>query len=153
MFQAVVQHNVRLNGKLMGEEPRNMVQQLLERPKKQCLKFLADYSLTQQYFVAAGTEHEQQTTVFICVFFLRNHVSDFTYLCDFVTMFAYAVMQVLLAWSTWKYFPMCGIWYSKEKNIIEVPWLVLFLYNITPIQNSFVQCTIRASMKEPVNNK
>ena len=25
LFQAVVQHNVRLNGKLMGEEPRNMV--------------------------------------------------------------------------------------------------------------------------------
>ena len=33
LFQAVVQHNVRLNGKLLGEEPRNMVQQLLERPK------------------------------------------------------------------------------------------------------------------------
>ena len=32
LFQAVVQHNVRLNGKLQGEEPRNMVQQLLERP-------------------------------------------------------------------------------------------------------------------------
>ena len=33
LFQAVVQHKVRLNGKLLGEEPRNMVQQLLERPK------------------------------------------------------------------------------------------------------------------------
>ena len=33
LLQAVVQHNVRLNGKLLGEEPRNMVQQLLERPK------------------------------------------------------------------------------------------------------------------------
>ena len=33
LFQAVVQHNVRLNGKLLREEPRNMVQQLLERPK------------------------------------------------------------------------------------------------------------------------
>ena len=33
LFQAVVQHNVRLNGKLLGEEPRNMVQQLLERLK------------------------------------------------------------------------------------------------------------------------
>ena len=32
LFQAVVQHKVRLNGKLMGEEPRNMVQQLLVRP-------------------------------------------------------------------------------------------------------------------------
>ena len=32
LFQTVVQHNVRLNGKLQGEEPRNMVQQLLERP-------------------------------------------------------------------------------------------------------------------------
>ena len=32
LFQAVVQHNVRLNGKLLREEPRNMVQQLLERP-------------------------------------------------------------------------------------------------------------------------
>ena len=30
--QAVVQHNVRVNGKLLREEPRNMVQQLLERP-------------------------------------------------------------------------------------------------------------------------
>ena len=30
--QAVGQHNVRLNGKFLGEEPRNMVQQLLERP-------------------------------------------------------------------------------------------------------------------------
>ena len=81
---------------------------------------------------------------------------DFAYLCDFITTFGYAVMQVLLAWSTWKYFPMCGIWStSKEKNIIEVPWLVLFLYNITSIQNcSFVQCSMRASMKEPlVNNK
>ena len=70
-------------------------------------------------------------------------------------MFGYAVMQVLLAWSTWKYFPMCGIWStSKEKHIIEVPWLVLFLYNITSIQNcSFVQCSMRASMKEAVNNK
>ena len=33
LFQAVVQHKVRLNGKLLGEEPRNMVQQLLERPR------------------------------------------------------------------------------------------------------------------------
>ena len=33
LLQAVVQHNVRLNGKLLGEEPRNMVQQLLERPR------------------------------------------------------------------------------------------------------------------------
>ena len=30
--QAVVQHNVRVNGKLLREEPRNMIQQLLERP-------------------------------------------------------------------------------------------------------------------------
>ena len=33
LFQAVVQHNVRLNGKILGEEPRNMVQQLYERHK------------------------------------------------------------------------------------------------------------------------
>ena len=33
LFQAAVQHKVRLNGKLMGEEPRNMVQQLLVRLK------------------------------------------------------------------------------------------------------------------------
>ena len=33
LFQAVVQHNVRLNGKLLGEELRNMVQRLLERLK------------------------------------------------------------------------------------------------------------------------
>ena len=63
LFQAVVQHNVRLNGKLLGEEPRNMVQQLLERPKKQCLKFLADYALTQQH-LEAGTKHEQQVAIF-----------------------------------------------------------------------------------------
>ena len=50
LFQAVVQHKVRLNGKLMGEEPRNMVQQLLVRPTWQCLKFLADYALTQSAF-------------------------------------------------------------------------------------------------------
>ena len=31
LFQAVVQHNV--HGTLMGEEPRNMVQQLLEKSK------------------------------------------------------------------------------------------------------------------------
>ena len=37
------------NGKLLGEEPRNMVQQLFERPKLNCLKFLADYTLTQQH--------------------------------------------------------------------------------------------------------
>ena len=64
LFQAVVQHKVRLNGKLLGEEPRNMVQQLLERPKQQCLKFLADYALTQQHFVAAGMEREQQAAIF-----------------------------------------------------------------------------------------
>ena len=40
------------------------------------------------------------------------------------------------------------VWNSKEKNIIEVPWLVLFLYNITSIQNSFVECTMRASMNQ-----
>ena len=61
LFQAVVQCNVTLNGKFLREEPRNMVQQLLERPKKQCLKFLADYPLTQQYFVAAGTEQWRAT--------------------------------------------------------------------------------------------
>ena len=35
LFQAVGQHNVRLNGKLLREESQdiNMVQQLLERPK------------------------------------------------------------------------------------------------------------------------
>ena len=33
LFQAVVQYNVRLNGKLLEEEPRNMVHQLLERSK------------------------------------------------------------------------------------------------------------------------
>ena len=59
LFQAVVQHNVRLNGKLLGEEPRNMVQQLLERPKQQCLKFLADYTLTQH-----SVEREQQAAIF-----------------------------------------------------------------------------------------
>ena len=54
--QAVVQHNVRLNGKPLREKPRNIVQQLLERPTKQCQKFLADYALTQQHFVAASME-------------------------------------------------------------------------------------------------
>ena len=54
--QAVVQHNVRLNGKPLREKPRNIVQQLLERPTQQCQKFLADYALTQQHFVAASME-------------------------------------------------------------------------------------------------
>ena len=64
LFQTVVQHKVRLNGKLLAEEPRNMVQRLLVRSKKQCLKFLADYALTQQHFVAAGMEREQQAAIF-----------------------------------------------------------------------------------------
>ena len=54
--QAVVQHNVRLNGKPLREKPRNIVQQLLERLTQQCQKFLADYALTQQHFVAASME-------------------------------------------------------------------------------------------------
>ena len=33
LFQAVVQHKVRLNGKLLAEEPRNMAQQLLVTSK------------------------------------------------------------------------------------------------------------------------
>ena len=40
------------------------MQQLLERPTKQCLKFLANYALTQQHFVAAGMEREQQAAIF-----------------------------------------------------------------------------------------
>ena len=36
-----------------------MVQQVSKRPKLQCLKFLADYILSQQYFVT-GAKHEQQ---------------------------------------------------------------------------------------------
>ena len=31
---------------------------------------------------------------------------------------------------------------QSRKNIIEVPWLVLFLYNKISIKNSFVQCPI-----------
>ena len=64
LFQAVGQHNVRLNGKLLREESQdiNMVQQLLERPS--VCSFLADYALTQQHFVAAGTEREQQAAIF-----------------------------------------------------------------------------------------
>ena len=31
---------------------------------------------------------------------------------------------------------------QNRKNIIEVPWLVLFLYNKMSIKNSFVQCPI-----------
>ena len=30
----------------------------------------------------------------------------------------------------------------KDKNIIKVPWLILFLYSKTSVQNSFVQCPI-----------
>ena len=48
------------------------------------------------------------------------------YLYDFVTKFGYAVMQVLLARSTWKYFSMCEI-YNNNTSI--------------QIQNSFVQRT------------
>ena len=40
-----------------------MVQQLFERPKQQCLKFLADHTLTQEHFVA-GTKREQQAATF-----------------------------------------------------------------------------------------
>ena len=54
--QAVVQHNVRLNGKPVRQKPRHIVQQVLERPTQQCQKFLADYALTQQNFVAASME-------------------------------------------------------------------------------------------------
>ena len=74
--------------------------------------------------------------------FLKKHVI-FAYLCDFVTKFSYAGTQLLLAWSTWRYLSMCGILKSlvKDQNILKVPWFVLFLYNKTLIQNSFVQCT------------
>ena len=74
--------------------------------------------------------------------FLKKHVI-FAYLCDFVTKFSYAGRQLLLAWSTWRYLSMCGILKSlvKDQNILKVPWFVLFLYNKTLIQNSFVQCT------------
>ena len=73
LFQAVVQHNVRLNGKLMGEEPRNNYGPATISEAQISLKFLADYSVTQQHFMAAGTKREQQAAIFIC-FFLRNHV-------------------------------------------------------------------------------
>ena len=74
--------------------------------------------------------------------FVTKHVI-FAYLCDFVTKFSYAGRQLLLAWSTWRYLSMCGILKSlvKDQNILKVPWFVLFLYNKTLIQNSFVQCT------------
>ena len=40
-----------------------MVQQLFEKPKQQCLKFLADYALTKQHFVT-GMKPEQRATTF-----------------------------------------------------------------------------------------
>ena len=57
LFQAAVQHNVRLNGKLLGGSPTTI------REAQQCLKFLAYYALTQQHF-EAGTKHEQQAAIF-----------------------------------------------------------------------------------------
>ena len=68
------------------------------------------------------------------LFIVQN---DFAHLCHFVTKFGYAV------WSAWKYYSMCGISYClKDKNIIKVPWLILFLYSKTSVQNNFVQCPI-----------
>ena len=40
------------------------------------------------------------------------------YLCDFVTKFGYAVTQVLLARSTWKYFSMSEIYKVQKGKII-----------------------------------
>ena len=57
--------------------------------------------------------------------------------------------QVPLAWSIWKCFSMCGIsesWKENNTCIIEVPCLVLFLYNEPSIRNSVVQC-ITCSLK------
>ena len=30
----------------------------------------------------------------------------------------------------------------KDKNIVKVPWLSLFLYSKTSVQNSFLECPI-----------
>ena len=38
---------------------------------------------------------------------------------------------------------MCGIQYClKDKNIVKVPCLILFLYSKTSVQNSFLECPI-----------
>ena len=57
-----------------------------------------------------------------------------TFLCDFFTNFGYAVINIFHVWNLVKF--------RTEKNISEVTWLVLFLYNKMSIKNSFVQCPI-----------
>ena len=46
----------------MGKEARNNGHQLFERPKKQCLKFLADYATQQQLYFQALTLYEARAT-------------------------------------------------------------------------------------------
>ena len=69
------------------------------------------------------------------------------YLCDFVTKFEYAVMQVLLARSTWKYFSMSEIYkvqkgkirtrQSRSRTVLSSVLMILCcsIYNKTCIKN------------------
>ena len=50
--------------------------------------------VAQQHFVFSEK--------YLNCFFQKSH--DFAYLCDFITKFGYTVTQVLIVWSTWKYF-------------------------------------------------
>ena len=46
----------------MGKEARNNGHQLFERPKKQCLKFLADYATQQKLYFQVLTLYEARAT-------------------------------------------------------------------------------------------
>ena len=39
-------------------------------------------------------------------------------------------------------FHVWNLIFLRDKNIIKVPWLILFLYNKTSVQNSFPECPI-----------
>ena len=95
----------------------------------------------------------QQPFIFLFVLFLRNHVILHTFVISL------PCLDTLYFKSSSReqhenIFP-CVEFDKLQKRKIQLRFLRLFyfLYNITSIQNSFVQCTMRASMYEPLNNK
>ena len=95
----------------------------------------------------------QQPFIFLFIFFLRNHVILHTFVISL------PCLDTLYFKSSSReqhenIFP-CVEFDKLQKRKIQLRFLRLFyfLYNITSIQNSFVQCTMRASMYEPLNNK
>ena len=67
---------------------------------------------------------------FVLRFVFSNKSRDFAYPYDFVVQHEYIFSCVRFGKV------------QNRKNIIEVPCLVLFLYNKMSIKNSFVQCPI-----------